>query len=1194
MKHINIMKKIVKITILLGTVLTLLGISSCNNGLTNSNLESGLKDKCRIYIDVSDISYERSVSTINPDVQAYKALLTNLELKGSKTSSGTKTRLAGDCDDENSTLATISSEPILLDSGLWYFSLTAKLGEVVFSCDLSMSLTAGSTSSIPFKLTTSNNSANTINITVTFNDKDAPDSEITKVVATLKSSDKTTTHASDEITSFEAAGTGYRKLTYNKTSLDGSNPIAAGTYYLDFEFFAGDSTHGFLSLNKLPAYVRVADGLTTAANISIELNEVYTITYNDSNTTPGTLADGQIQPLKFSSKKAVTLPVLKHDTDYFAGWCLNSDFSDEPKMSLPKGTNADTPLYAKWIKYSVGDVLLNDGSFVPYGEITSEQVNSVVGVVYCLDQNNAPMGVIGLKEGEGSWAADGTTGQKTKFEPIVCTPSNSNPTTATFTGDTDGSDNWAYICSIDPEGTANAATNYPVFNSVNNYATSVGLTGDYAKGWYIPSLAELCAIFKNKGTISNAFNAIISHGTNTADVLRGGNYWSSSQVDISGYLAWYVDFGDSGDIKSSNTKEFDLTWVRYVRSAKPVQACSVIFDTNGGSAVTTQKITTGQTAQEPSGSDIPTKEGYTFGGWYNNKALTTPFDFDTPITEHTVLFARWILAPGALLLTDGTYIPYSSSPSFTSQQVQNAVGIVYDVDQTTGEPRGVIGLKNATKVWAPENTTGNDTVFEDIVVRTSLTMPDEGIPYFVYDWSHFGVTEPKYATGDLDGSDNWAYVRSADPIGAADAATNYPAFDYVNNYGTVTATNLTGTDYENGWYMPSIVELWYVFNNKDILNNVISALNTAQSGSADVLPDAYRDNFISSSQNSQAPYVYHINFGADSGGDFIGGFKNDTDGLICCVRTTKALPDYAVVFNTNSGSAVASQKVTSGQKATEPTDSNIPTKEGYTFDGWYTDSSLTTAFDFDTAITDHTVLFAKWDRPIAVGDLLLNDGTVVPYIAETPFTTTQIQNAVGIVCELDNGAPKTVMGLKQNTSKVWAPQTSNGYNTKFDHILCTITEDFSATDQSTTHYVYNIQNMSGDESGNDNWEKICTEDLSASTNAETNYPAFYYANTYGTTAGLTGAYATGWFIPSLAELRAIYNNYAKLSQVVSAINNVQSNAADAFSKFQYWTSSQAADGNYNFYAWSVSLNSGQLMKESKFNSENVLCIHTID
>lgn len=191
------------------------------------------------------------------------------------------------------------------------------------------------------------------------------------------------------------------------------------------------------------------------------------------------------------------------------------------------------------------------------------------------------------------------------------------------------------------------------------------------------------------------------------------------------------------------------------------------------------------------------------------------------------------------------------------------------------------------------------------------------------------------------------------------------------------------------------------------------------------------------------------------------------------------------------------------------------------------------------------------------------------------------------------------MGLKQTTSKVWAPQTSNGYNKKFDNILCTITEDFSATDQSTTHYVYNIQNMSGDESGNDNWSEICTQDSTGTASEEVvaaNYPAFYYANTYGTTAGLTGAgaYATGWFIPSLAELRAIYNNYSKLSQVVSAINNVQSDAADAFSKWQYWTSSQAADGNYNFYAWSVSLNSGQLMKESKFNSENVLCIHTID
>ena len=113
MKQTNIMKKLVKTTVLLGTVLALLGLSSCTNELKQPSSKSGKKGKSYIVIDVGDIS--RSVSTIKPDVEANKLLLTNLELKGATTSSGTKTRLAGDCDDVNSTLATISSQTIALD-----------------------------------------------------------------------------------------------------------------------------------------------------------------------------------------------------------------------------------------------------------------------------------------------------------------------------------------------------------------------------------------------------------------------------------------------------------------------------------------------------------------------------------------------------------------------------------------------------------------------------------------------------------------------------------------------------------------------------------------------------------------------------------------------------------------------------------------------------------------------------------------------------------------------------------------------------------------------------------------------------------------------------------------------------------------------------------------------------------------------
>ena len=66
---------------------------------------------------------------------------------------------------------------------------------------------------------------------------------------------------------------------------------------------------------------------------------------------------------------------------------------------------------------------------------------------------------------------------------------------------------------------------------------------------------------------------------------------------------------------------------------------------------------------------------------------------------------------------------------------------------------------------------------------------------------------------------------------------------------------------------------------------------------------------------------------------------------------------YTVTFETNGGSAVSTQTVLTGQKATEP---EIPTREGYQFAGWYSDSGLTTSYDFDHSVTGNVTLYAKW------------------------------------------------------------------------------------------------------------------------------------------------------------------------------------------------------------------------------------------
>ena len=66
-----------------------------------------------------------------------------------------------------------------------------------------------------------------------------------------------------------------------------------------------------------------------------------------------------------------------------------------------------------------------------------------------------------------------------------------------------------------------------------------------------------------------------------------------------------------------------------------------------------------------------------------------------------------------------------------------------------------------------------------------------------------------------------------------------------------------------------------------------------------------------------------------------------------------------VTFNSNGGSAVASQTVKSSATATKPTN---PTRSGYTFAGWYTDNEkFTTKYDFATPVTKNITLYAKWN-----------------------------------------------------------------------------------------------------------------------------------------------------------------------------------------------------------------------------------------
>lgn len=89
---------------------------------------------------------------------------------------------------------------------------------------------------------------------------------------------------------------------------------------------------------------------------------------------------------------------------------------------------------------------------------------------------------------------------------------------------------------------------------------------------------------------------------------------------------------------------------------------------------------------------------------------------------------------------------------------------------------------------------------------------------------------------------------------------------------------------------------------------------------------------------------------------------------------------YTVKFVSDYGS-FADQTIEHGE--TIDTDKlTIPEVEGYTFDGWYADEAHKTKFDFSTAITGDTKVYAKWEKnaPVLPDTYALNVSGAFVYV----------------------------------------------------------------------------------------------------------------------------------------------------------------------------------------------------------------------
>ena len=184
---------------------------------------------------------------------------------------------------------------------------------------------------------------------------------------------------------------------------------------------------------------------------------------------------------------------------------------------------------------------------------------------------------------------------------------------------------------------------------------------------------------------------------------------------------------------------------------------------------------------------------------------------------------------GSIIFSDGSFEDYSDDLTLTEVQKAAAVAVIFCLasDSPSGKTLGV-GLRETSGLaWTASGTTG--------------------------------VTK-NFTTSDNDGSGNRAVIQAADPSGSADASTNYPAFNYANEY--------SAESYED-WYLPAINELKKLYNAKSMVNSAIGLIGT----SSDVSSLGSHDYWSSSQDTSTEESAQYCSF---SSGNTFGTSKTDS------------------------------------------------------------------------------------------------------------------------------------------------------------------------------------------------------------------------------------------------------------------------------------------------------------------------------
>ena len=417
-------------------------------------------------------------------------------------------------------------------------------------------------------------------------------------------------------------------------------------------------------------------------------------------------------------------------------------------------------------------------------------------------------------------------------------------------------------------------------------------------------------------------------------------------------------------------------WAEKVTTSKPYYLSltanyTVTFDTDGGSEVASQTVPYGGQAAAPA---VPAKPGYTFAGWERDGKA---YDFAAPVTEDLTLTAKWTVNQYTLTFdTDGgsaiapitqdygTAVTAPADPTRTgytfagwtpeippampaenmtikANWTVNQYTLTFDTDG--GSAIDPITQDYGTAVTAPADPTRTGYTFAGWTPAIPETMPAENLTIKA-NW-----TVNRYTiTFDTDGGSAIAPITQ--------------------DYGTaVTApADPTRTGYTFAGWTPAIPETMPAENMTIKANwtvNTYTITYDLDGGTAEGNPASYtvESGAITLAEPAKPGYT----FTGWSGTDLEGADNLDvtipagSTGDRSYTAHWQVNTIYSTLrFETRGGSALATLALPYGSRV--DLTKYVPTREGFTFTGWYTDRELTKRVTSLT-LTGSAAVYAGWN-----------------------------------------------------------------------------------------------------------------------------------------------------------------------------------------------------------------------------------------